>query len=107
MPLKQGTSDKTRSDNIAAEVRSGKDPKQAAAIAYDVQRRAGGSKKSIGAQNMGEDLEKESARKSMIEEGEARAVRDREAYRGETSYGALPSSRYSRGALKAFPCDNE
>lgn len=41
MPLKQGKSDKTRSENIATEIRSGKDPKQAAAIAYSIQREQG------------------------------------------------------------------
>ena len=39
--LVQGKSDAARSENIATEVRAGKDPKQAAAIAYAVQRRAG------------------------------------------------------------------
>lgn len=44
MPLKQGTSNKTRSENIATEIRHGKDPKQAAAIAYSVQRKNEGKK---------------------------------------------------------------
>lgn len=34
MPLKEGSSSETISANIATEVRAGKDPKQAAAIAY-------------------------------------------------------------------------
>lgn len=34
MPLKQGKSKKTISENIAELIRSGRDPKQAAAIAY-------------------------------------------------------------------------
>lgn len=34
MPLKEGSSSATVSENIATEVRAGKDPKQAAAIAY-------------------------------------------------------------------------
>lgn len=38
MPLKQGPSDKTRSENIAIEIDAGKPPKQAAAIAYQQQR---------------------------------------------------------------------
>ncbi|MBZ5672302.1 MAG: hypothetical protein LAO04_21595 [Acidobacteriia bacterium] len=40
MPLKEGSSDKTREGNIEKEIDAGKDPKQAAAIAYDVQREA-------------------------------------------------------------------
>ncbi len=34
MPLKSGSSQKVIGENIATEIRSGKDPKQAAAIAY-------------------------------------------------------------------------
>lgn len=34
MPLKEGSSQETISENIATEIRAGKDPKQAAAIAY-------------------------------------------------------------------------
>ena len=44
MPLKKGESDKTRSENIAKEMRAGKPPKQAEAIGYAVQRRAEGKK---------------------------------------------------------------
>lgn len=40
MPLKKSKSKKARSENIATEVKSGKDPKVAAAIAYAVQRKA-------------------------------------------------------------------
>jgi len=40
MPLKKGKSDKARSENIATEIRAGKKPKQAEAIAYSVQRKA-------------------------------------------------------------------
>jgi len=40
MPLKKGKSDKARSANIATEIRAGKKPKQAEAIAYSVQRKA-------------------------------------------------------------------
>jgi hypothetical protein len=40
MPLIKGKSDKARSENIATEIDAGKDPKQAAAIAYSVQRKA-------------------------------------------------------------------
>jgi hypothetical protein len=40
MPLNEGKSDKARSENIATEIRAGKDPKQAEAIAYSVQRQA-------------------------------------------------------------------
>jgi hypothetical protein len=40
MPLIKGRSNKSRSKNIATEIKSGKDPKQAAAIAYSIQREA-------------------------------------------------------------------
>jgi hypothetical protein len=39
MPLIEGKSDKARSENIATEIKAGKDPKQAAAIGYAVQRK--------------------------------------------------------------------
>lgn len=38
MPLIKGSSKQTISKNIATEMRAGKDPKQAAAIAYSVAR---------------------------------------------------------------------
>jgi len=38
MPLIQGSSEATLKKNIATEIEHGKDPKQAAAIAYSVQR---------------------------------------------------------------------
>lgn len=46
MPLVKSTSKKALGKNIATEIRAGKPPKQAAAIAYSVQRaaRAGTSK---------------------------------------------------------------
>jgi hypothetical protein len=44
MPLIKSTSKKAIGKNIAAEIRAGKDPKQAAAIAYSVQREAKASK---------------------------------------------------------------
>jgi hypothetical protein len=40
MPLENSKSDAARSRNIKREIKAGKPPKQAAAIAYDVQRRA-------------------------------------------------------------------
>lgn len=40
MPLKKGSSNATRSANIAKEIRAGKPAKQAEAIAYSVQRKA-------------------------------------------------------------------
>lgn len=45
MPLKKGASDKTRQENVRREIHAGKDPKQAAAIAYRVQREARAKKK--------------------------------------------------------------
>lgn len=42
MPLIEGKSDKSRAENIKTEVEAGKDPKQAAAIGYAVQRRVEG-----------------------------------------------------------------
>ncbi len=39
MPLIQGKSEKTLGKNIGKEISAGKDPKQAAAIAYSVQRK--------------------------------------------------------------------
>lgn len=39
MPLTQGYSDKTRQQNIEKLIGEGYDPKQAAAIAYDIQRK--------------------------------------------------------------------
>ncbi len=40
MPLNPSGSKEARSENIATEIDAGKDPKQAAAIAYSVQRKA-------------------------------------------------------------------
>ena len=40
MPLKKGTSNKTRQENIKREIASGRDPKQAVAIGYSQQRQA-------------------------------------------------------------------
>lgn len=48
MPLIQGKSDKARSENIQREIEAGKDPKQAAAIAYSVQREARHAKDAAG-----------------------------------------------------------
>lgn len=47
MPLIEGKSDKARSENIKREIEAGKDPKQAAAIAYSVQRKAGGKDRKM------------------------------------------------------------
>lgn len=41
MPLKKGSSKKTFQDNVRKEVRAGKSPSQAVAIAYSVARAAG------------------------------------------------------------------
>lgn len=41
MPLKSGKSKEILQENIATEIRRGKDPKQAAAIAYAQQRKDG------------------------------------------------------------------
>lgn len=40
MPLKKGTSNATREENIKREIEAGKDPRQAVAIGYSVQREA-------------------------------------------------------------------
>jgi len=45
MPLKKSKSDKARGENIAKEIKAGKPPKQAEAIAYSVQRKAKGKRK--------------------------------------------------------------
>ena len=45
MPLKKGASKKTIAKNIATEIRHGKDPKQAVAIAYSVARKASKGRK--------------------------------------------------------------
>lgn len=43
MPLTQSSSQKALKENIAREIAAGKDPKQAAAIAYSVQRKNDGA----------------------------------------------------------------
>ena len=45
MPLSKGKSKKALQKNIATEVKAGKDPKQAVAIAYSVQKKAKSKKK--------------------------------------------------------------
>lgn len=40
MPLRKGTLNKTREENIEEMIESGKDPKQAQAAAYEQQRRS-------------------------------------------------------------------
>lgn len=45
MPLVQSKSKKAFEQNIRREIKAGKPPKQAVAIAYSVQRRASGRKK--------------------------------------------------------------
>lgn len=44
MPLMKSSSKAAFSKNIAAEIRAGRDPKQAAAIAYSVKRKAAAKK---------------------------------------------------------------
>jgi hypothetical protein len=48
MPLVRSASKNALRKNIAAEIRSGKDPAQAAAIAYSVKRRAAAKKGKKG-----------------------------------------------------------
>ena len=45
MPLKKSKSKEAFSENVRREMQSGKPQKQAVAIAYDVQRKAGGKSK--------------------------------------------------------------
>jgi hypothetical protein len=45
MPLKKSSSKKAFQSNVRQEIKSGKAPKQAVAIAYSVQRKAKGKKK--------------------------------------------------------------
>lgn len=40
MPLSKGKSNDTREKNIKTEIKAGRDPKQAEAIAYSIQRKA-------------------------------------------------------------------
>jgi len=49
MPLIKGKSDKSREANVQREIEAGKDPKQAAAIAYSVQREARQAKDTASA----------------------------------------------------------
>ena len=48
MPLVKSKSKKAREANIATEIAAGKDPKQAVAIGYAVQRRAGRGRPAKG-----------------------------------------------------------
>lgn len=52
MPLIKSKTNAARSENIATEIKSGRDPKQAAAIGYAIQRRAA-HKKDRRKQTMG------------------------------------------------------
>lgn len=45
MPLKNGSSNKTRNENVRREIAAGKDPEVAEAIAYSIQRKAKGKKR--------------------------------------------------------------
>jgi hypothetical protein len=48
MPLSTGTGKEARQENIATEIRAGKDPKQAVAIAYHQQRSNAAKKANAG-----------------------------------------------------------
>jgi predicted RNase H-like nuclease (RuvC/YqgF family) len=56
MPLKHGTSDKTRQENIKKEIAAGKPIKQAVAIGYAEQRDAEKHKESEGMKKRREEL---------------------------------------------------
>ncbi len=53
MPLIKSPSDEARSKNIATEIKHGKSKEQAAAIAYDIQRKAEHSKPKSIAEELG------------------------------------------------------
>jgi hypothetical protein len=53
MPLIKSSSNQARGKNIATEIRAGKDPKQAAAIAYSVQRAAAKGKTKMTSKSKG------------------------------------------------------
>ena len=60
MPLVKSASNRARTENVRREIDAGKPVKQAVAIGYDVQRRAGGGQRSkldhkkVGAWTKGE-----------------------------------------------------
>jgi len=56
MPLIKSPTDEARSKNIATEIRSGKSKEQAAAIAYDIQRKAEHSKPLMKEASLGDSL---------------------------------------------------
>jgi hypothetical protein len=103
MPLIKSKSDKAFSKNIAAEIKAGKPPKQAAAIAYSVKRAA--PKKEGGKIGLWDNIH---AKRKRIEEGSGERMRkpgskgaptasDFKTAAGKMAKGGAPRLSVSRG----------
>lgn len=86
MPLIKGKSKQAREKNIKTEIAAGKDPKQAVAIGYAVQRRANrkgtGAKKRAAPSRIAPDDENAQARRYRAEDG-LRTLAQAEEIRGD------------------------